>query len=234
MTLRPARVAVVFDGGDDWGYWARLAIYAVSQVWGGAGFILIPHRDGEVESSLLRAVAAYDPDYVVLLRITLRHAEVARPRAQRLILDGQPASPTQRQWLIDMAGATVRDDPSGEQARDAVAAICSAYRRRMGEGWFEEVTALNADGTGGRLTPISGLEGLPGGSHLAAPADWRGPMGLALAARCGALVEPVPGSAPQISDDERRDLIMWLLSGGRRGTPPYSAVWHPAASRVRR
>ena len=44
MTLRPARVAVVFDGGDDWHYWVRLAIYAASQVWGGAGFILIPHR----------------------------------------------------------------------------------------------------------------------------------------------------------------------------------------------
>jgi len=48
MALRPARVAVVFDGGDDWHYWARLAIYAVCQVWGGAGFILIPHRDGGV------------------------------------------------------------------------------------------------------------------------------------------------------------------------------------------
>ena len=55
MTLRPARVAVVFDGGDDWQYWARLAIDAASQVWGGAGFILIPHRDGEVVPSLLQA-----------------------------------------------------------------------------------------------------------------------------------------------------------------------------------
>ena len=41
MTLRPSRVAVVFDGGDDWHYWARLAIYAASQVWGGSGFILV-------------------------------------------------------------------------------------------------------------------------------------------------------------------------------------------------
>jgi hypothetical protein len=30
IRLRPARVAVVFDGGDDWHYWARLAIYAAS------------------------------------------------------------------------------------------------------------------------------------------------------------------------------------------------------------
>jgi hypothetical protein len=29
---------------------------------------------------------------------------------------------------------------------------------------------------------------------------------------------------------ERLDLIRWLLSDGERGTPPYSAVWHPAAA----
>jgi hypothetical protein len=79
MTLRPARVAVVFDGGDDWQYWARLAIYAASQVWGGAGFILIPHRDGDVAPSLLEAASAYDPDHAVLLRITVRHLELVRP-----------------------------------------------------------------------------------------------------------------------------------------------------------
>ena len=61
MTLRPARVAVVFDGGDDWQYWVRLAIYAASQVWGGAGFILIPHRGGEVAPCLLQAASVYDP-----------------------------------------------------------------------------------------------------------------------------------------------------------------------------
>ena len=73
--------------GDDWHYWARLAIYAASQVWGGAGFILIPHRDGEVAPSLLQAASAYDPDHVVLLRITVRHFELARPGVQPLRLE---------------------------------------------------------------------------------------------------------------------------------------------------
>jgi hypothetical protein len=54
MTLRPPRVVVVFDGGNEWHYWVRLAIYAVSQVWGGAGFILIPHRDGEESFDVLK------------------------------------------------------------------------------------------------------------------------------------------------------------------------------------
>lgn len=82
----------------------------------------------------------------------------------------------------------------------------------------------------GHLTPISGLEGVPGGPRLSAPASWGGPVGVAVAARCGALAEPVPGSLPQMRDEERLDLIRWLLSDGERGTLPYSAVWHPAAA----
>jgi hypothetical protein len=232
MTLRPARVAVVFEGGDHWHYWVRLAIYAASQVWGGAGFILIPHRVGQVEPALLQAASAYDPDYVVLLRITVRHSELAQPGVQTLLLEGQPVTRAERQWLIETAGDTVLSDPAGEKARQAVAAVCSPYRRRTtteGE-WFEEVTALNADGAGGRLTPVSGLEGLPVGSRLAAPPDWGGPVGVAAAARWGALAEPVPGSPPQMRDEERLDLVRWLLSDGQRGAPPYSAVWHPAAA----
>jgi hypothetical protein len=232
MTLRPARVAVMFDGGDHWRYWARLAIYAASQVWGGAGFILIPYRDGEVAHFLLQAASAFDPDHVVLLRRTVRHFELAWPGVRPVIVDGQPVTGAARENLIDQAGSTVLDDPAGEKARQAVAAVCSPYRHRtqMSGEWIEELTALSADGTGGHLTPVSDLQGLPGGSHLAAPANWGDPLGLALAARCGALVEPVPGSSPQMADGERLELIKWLLSEGDRGEPPYSAVWHPAAA----
>lgn len=231
MALRPARIAVVFDGGDDWQYWARLAIYAASQVWGGAGFILIPHRDGEVAPSLLQAASAYDPDHVVLLRVTVRHFELVRPGVQPLRLNGQLATGVAREELVEMAGTAVIDDAPGEKARQAVAEVCSPYRHEFESGeWTGELTALNADRTGGDLTPISGLEGVPGGSRLAAPADWGGPLGIAVAAACGALVEPVPAGPPKMDDEERLDLIRWLLSDGERGTPPYSAVWHPAAA----
>jgi hypothetical protein len=231
MTLRPARVAVVFDGGDDWQYWARLAIYAASQVWGGAGFILIPHRDGEVAPSLLQAASAYDPDHVVLFRITVRHFELARPGVQPLRLNGRLVTGAAREELVEKAGAAVIDDAFGEKARQAVAAVCSPYRHQFERGeWTDELTALNADRTGGDLTPVSGLEGVLGGSRLAAPADWGGPLGVAVAARCGALVEPVPAGPPKMNDEERLDLVRWLLSDGQRGTPPYSAVWHPAAA----
>ncbi len=232
MSLRPARVAVVFDGGDEWHFWVRLAIYAVSQVWGGAGFILVPHRNGAVAPSLLQAASVYDPDHVALLRFTVRQFELARPGVLPLVLDGEPVTGTARQKLIEQAGDHVLDDPPGEKARQVVAAVCSPYRHRTMAGgtWIEELSVLNADGAGSRLAPVSGLEGLSGGSRLAAPAEWGGPFGLAVAARCGALVEPVPASDPEMPDEERLDLIRWLLSDGSRGAPPYGVVWHPAAA----
>jgi len=54
--------------------------------------------------------------------------------------------------------------------------------------------------------------------------------GVAITARRGALEEPVPGASPQLNEDEQLELIRWLLSGGDRGAPPYSIVWHPAAA----
>ena len=120
-----------------WHYWARLAIYAASQVWGGAGFILIPHRDGEVAPCLLQAAAAYDPDHVVLLRVTVRHMELARPGVQPLRLNGQLVTGAERRKLVAQAGAAVIDDPVGEKARQAVAACLLSLpspgrRRRVG------------------------------------------------------------------------------------------------------
>jgi hypothetical protein len=111
MTLRPGRVAVVFDGGEPWHYWARLASYAASQVWGGAGFILIPHRGGDVAPCLMQAAAAYDPDHVVLLRVTVRHMELALPGVQPLRLNGQLVTGAERTELVAQAGAAVIEDP---------------------------------------------------------------------------------------------------------------------------
>jgi hypothetical protein len=63
--LRPPRAAVVFPGGDHWLSNAALALYSCRQIWGGSGFLLIPHHDGKVSRSLRRLARAYDPDYVL-------------------------------------------------------------------------------------------------------------------------------------------------------------------------
>jgi hypothetical protein len=66
--LSAPRVAVIFKGDGAWHYWARLAIHAASRLWGGRGFLLVPHVDGAVVPAMLHAARAYDPDYVVLQR----------------------------------------------------------------------------------------------------------------------------------------------------------------------
>src|SRR5688500_16824322 len=79
MGLRAPRVVIVIDGGNYWTYWARRALYLAGQVWGGAGFAVVPHRNGVVEPVLLRACRAYDPDFVVIVPTTQRELEQLAP-----------------------------------------------------------------------------------------------------------------------------------------------------------
>jgi hypothetical protein len=42
--LRPPRAVVVYDGGDSWISNAALAMHACQGIWGGSGFLLLPHK----------------------------------------------------------------------------------------------------------------------------------------------------------------------------------------------
>lgn len=79
MGLRAPRVAIVIDGGDRWIDSSRLALFAATRCWGGAGFVLVPHRAGAVDPLLLRMVGAYDPDHVVNLLPTLGQSAWLQP-----------------------------------------------------------------------------------------------------------------------------------------------------------
>jgi hypothetical protein len=82
--LRPPRAVVVFDGGDQWLSNAALTMYSCGRIWGGSGFLLIPHHDGRVSRSLRRLAYAYDPDYVVTLPMTIGQFEAINPEVLRL------------------------------------------------------------------------------------------------------------------------------------------------------
>ena len=91
--LRPSRVAIVFPADTpQWMFFARAALWEANQIWGGAGFVLVPHHGGEVSDTLLRAVAAYDPDYVVGHQVTWKELLAAYPEAMPQLVDsdGQP------------------------------------------------------------------------------------------------------------------------------------------------
>ncbi|MFI7468647.1 hypothetical protein [Nonomuraea sp. NPDC049646] len=235
MCLRPPRVAVVFDAGERWHFWARFALYACTKFWGGEGFILIPHNNGTVHPALLAAARAYDPDYVVTLQRTVRTIEQAMPGALSLLdSDGKRSEGTARDQLIEQAGDMPIPWEADEQARKRVAEVCSSHRRRHVSdetGWDEHVTWIAANGDSPHLSKAADIPGNPTDVCLSAPPEWAGTLGVAVAARCGAVEEPQLGAEPGLDESVFRRLVSWLMDpDGGLGTLPPDIVWHPAAA----
>lgn len=66
MGLRAPRVALLVPGAGDWHLMARNGIHAISQMWGGAGWLVIPVESADVHPVLLAALREYDPDHVAI------------------------------------------------------------------------------------------------------------------------------------------------------------------------
>ncbi|WP_405102992.1 hypothetical protein [Micromonospora sp. NBC_01412] len=209
--LSAPRVVVVFDGGEDWQYWARLALHAATRLSGGRGFLLVPHVGGFVEPALLRAARTYDPDYVVLLNTTLGQQERAAPGTVPLSVDGRVVDGEERVRLLEQVSDVQRDDPAGERARQAVAEACSPYRRRENGTVEERLVSLGLGDAAAPLTPLSAIPHVAGGPYLSAPPRWGGALGVMVAARCGIFDEPESGEAPVLGETKQQQLLEWLL-----------------------
>lgn len=254
LTMRPPRVAIVFDGGPNWQYWVRLALYASTRVWGGRGFILVPHVAGEVSPDMLRAVRAYDPDYVVTLEATLGTMEEVQPGAIpiRLATDegDHLLSGAERAEFITTNFGDPIESATAELARARVVESCAPHRRRLpladehGAPSWDEITSCSIDGSIGGLTKaadtfaisydaIVDAPAFPGGPCLSSPADWGGVLGVATAAVCGAVGMPRIGVDPDLDREEFRSLVWWLIESGlpsqRRwlGRPIDQIIWQP-------
>lgn len=211
--LAAPRVAVIFNGGPAWPYWARLAIHTASQLWGGRGFLLIPHVDGVVDPVLLRAARTYDPDYVMRFPATVGQLERAEPGP--LLIDGRLVEGEERaEALKDLAGEVAHEDPAGEKARNAVVKACSPYRRTDPSSYnidLEQVVLANLEHTPSPLTPLSAIPRVAGSPFVTAPPTWGGPFGVIAAAHCGLFAEPETGEPPVIEEDDLEVLLRWLL-----------------------
>jgi len=252
MGMRPPRVAIIFDGEHNWQYWARLALYACTRVWGGRGFILVPHRRGEVDPEVLRAVRAYDPDYVVRLQRTLGAFEETRPGvAQIKGSDGSVLEGNERAEYIREHSARPLPSPEEEEARQRVVEACAPHRRRMpaqsadsGREWDERVRLCSVEGRIGNLTKaadagtafwneFAGGSAFPGPTCLASPPEWGGALGLAVAAQCGVVEMPRTGTDPDLSREDFNSLLSWLIELGlpmsqpsiSEGKPIRQIIW---------
>lgn len=241
--VRVPRVAVLFPGGSDWGDWARLGLYAASHIWGGSGFVLVPHRDGEVTPALLEMVSVYDPDYVVSLAPTIAQLERVRPGSLRLPrLDGvdSEAESTARipKYLKDDVPDMRRLDPGGERARQRVIEVCAPYSMRVEGGQpYQEPVQLTPMARSRRLTVLTDLSDVPVEACLSAGPCWTGAAGLAAGLRFGLMEAPRPpfradnGAGDRHATPEPNvdySMLSWLLRPERGETTlPLSAAWQP-------
>jgi hypothetical protein len=70
ISLRPSRVLIVIPDYQPWHSYASIVMDLASKIWGGAGFIFVPHANGIVDPYFLRLSNAYDPDHVVGVRFS--------------------------------------------------------------------------------------------------------------------------------------------------------------------
>lgn len=231
MGLRPPRVVVVFDGGQQWTYWARQALHLCGLLWGGRGFAVVPHRGGKVDPVLLRACRAYDPDFVVMFPRTVAELERLEPgwfqiRGQ----DGEWLTGQERERMLAMVADQEELDPFDEAARDLVAGVCSPYRMRYGDDSdTEDVTILR--GVEDRhLHDALRVPGAEQGPVLACRPEWGGLLGAAVASHAGIVERPAPdASEPELPEEPARQLRSWL-SGAPYVSPPFEAVWFPTVA----
>jgi len=216
MGLRPSRVVVVFDGANDWTYWARRALYLAEFRWGGVGFALVPHRGGQVDRALLAACRAYDPDEVVTISATIGEIEDLRPGwFQVQGDDGEAVGEVERLHLLEMSRDTdVEPGEADLRARDQIAAACSVYRRQDDDGTWDELDSVFVAPRYGDVPEIASIPGAPGGVMLTCPATWGGFLGVATAARAGAVEKPLPKAEDATVDDAELSMVVdWLLGG---------------------
>jgi hypothetical protein len=243
--LRPPRAVVVFDGGDHWLSSAALAMYTCGHIWGGSGFLLIPHHDGKVSRSLRRLARAYDPDYVVTLPMTVGQFEVIKPGVLSLFVNGKPVEGAGREAAIESVKDRSFNDGGNRDARAIVARDCTPHRHWLpgrdgaGDTYLEPTEQLTASDYGGPFTSIEQF-GPPQVSDLGVPSDLTGPWALAAALHVGfaqAVPLPFPEASP-VEETAIRRLVeealrppLWQRYGGsllERDEPRWGSAWHPS------
>lgn len=222
VQLRAPRVAVVFEGGADWHFWARAAIRQITRSWAGSGFVLVPHLDGRIHPAVAEWVLAYDPDFVVTATQTRCQLESLHPGAVAPERSADPDTLAQSDQVATR--------PASEAARAWLSGQCTPYARWDGGIWDEdhqELTGGDHDDQGltGQVPQIPALARVAGvqGVCLAVPGSWGGSVATAAASVVGALDGPQPNATG--TDDDAA--VLAFLLGVPHSPPPISFVYSP-------
>jgi hypothetical protein len=128
IRLRAPRVAIVVPSRRPWQYFAGVALHRATTIWGGAGFILVPHQEGVVDPIMLRIASAYDPDHVVSTEAPMADLMDLLPELYAVNISGKPTSSAEVRAASNPNRLLA---PSDERARIKVSAACTPYRERF-------------------------------------------------------------------------------------------------------
>lgn len=182
MGLRAPRVVLIVPGWDDWHFMAQSGIHAITKMWGGAGWLVVPVASADLHPALLAALREYDPDHVV---IPAAKSFVAR-KDMGLLHDAQQA--------ISTACANYRSPIATSIFSPTVRHLCAPYFSTNGPGALTELTEV-AD------TSI--------GETIGASPTVAGPLGLSAATKFG--LSEAPTRQPAAVDAQLRNRAVFEL-----------------------
>lgn len=131
VQMRPSRVAVVVPLLDEWPQLSEAVLRQCAALWGGAGFILIPHRQGEVSPLWRRVAIAYDPDHVVRAELPLADLMDIAPLRFPVTVDG--GAWTSEQVRATEPELTHRLSDHDAAAQNELASVCTPFFDELGE-----------------------------------------------------------------------------------------------------
>lgn len=91
--LRAPRAAIRVEARGDWRSLFALAMSTASHLWGGYGFIYLPHGTGQLHPALARVLHVYDPDYLVDATCTYGDIEAISPGWHARHVEDWPQDP---------------------------------------------------------------------------------------------------------------------------------------------
>ena len=221
VTFRAPRVAIVINGDGDWIFWARHAIYVACGIWGGYGFVLVPHKNGIIDPVILRGVRAYDPDYVVNLQTTVGQIDSAHPGHIDALMKGLKTTDLAPEDVASfrdrLAARIAPPSPDDLKARESVAAACSPYKIALGDDadvskWRERETVVRSDVDNSSFSPVRHIRPNPG-PRFGAVSTLNTPLGLLAANLCGLVCAPQIGT-PDIKPPDETSFV-FLIAGQR-------------------
>ena len=211
--LRAPRVAVRVDSEAHWQSGLGLAMWLASGMWGGHGFIYMPHGASGLHPALASILAAYDPDYLVDVLWTFGDAEALEPGWHARRIKDWPSDPDESEAMMAHIADRVVTGPSGDVGADR----CSPFYDLPGDRSTRVLWEQSGDHDLRRVETLLGSGAEP--AEFEVPDGLDPHLALALGMRAGYVAKPaLPLGHVANSTAERlpREYVDYVLSIGQR------------------